>query len=124
MIKLKNIEAAAFNSPLISKLFIDETRTFPLKTAFKLNDAVEVIKGRLKTYYEEQKKIILANGGNIKPDGSVIYESLKNQQQAAEAIDELNSVELEYQIELIEVEDSWPDLTVAEASILKPLLKY
>ena len=122
MFKISNGQASAFSSPIIVKLFSDEKRQFPIEDAFKLSDMIQSIQSRLETYRTAIKKIIDSHQGKIADNGFVTYPDEDNQRAAGIEIEKLNAVEIECPGELISPSAEWPKLTLAEASILRPLL--
>lgn len=122
MFKITNGEASAFNSPVLAKLFTDENRKFPIEDAFKLSDMIQVVVARMEPYRTALKKIIAEQDGEADENGFVRYPSEESRDRAKEEIDRLNAIENEYPGELITPGAGWPNLTLAEATILRPLL--
>lgn len=122
MIKLTNAQAAAINTDIIAKLFNDNSRQFPITDAFKLADVLQEIQKRLKVYYVKQKEIIESHGGKIHENGAVTYPKPEDQLRAAQGIAELNSIELEYPGSKLQMTHEWPKLSLAEATVLRPLV--
>lgn len=123
MIKLKNSEISAFGNPIINKLFEDPQRRFPVADAFVLADLMGQIQEKLRLYQTSVKSCIEANNGKINGDGRVVYESLENQQKSMQELDELNKVEVEIIGDKLSQKDSWPELAITEAYVLRPLIK-
>lgn len=121
-IKLTAGQASAFNSPVIAKLFADETRTFPYADAMRLSDMVTQCQGRLDAHRTQVKKILADNNGTIEDSGLIKYETLEGQRKAMEAIGLLDQTEIEINGEKVKPKANWPNLTVVEATILRPLL--
>ena len=122
MIKLTTGQASAFNSPVIGKLFSDQTRQFPIKDAFQLSDVVQQIQSRLGAYNEQLRGIIEKQGGTIHPDGKIVYEDPEGAQKAQAQINLLNEAEIELPGEKLTIDDDWPKLTLAEATILGAII--
>jgi len=122
MFKITNGQAGAFNSPIIAKLFNDENRQFPITDAFRLADMIQSIQGRLEPYRATVKQVIDAHGGVVDEKGFVTYPSAEDVQAASDKINDLNAVEMEFPGEKISPVDGWPNLTLNEATILRPLL--
>jgi len=124
MIKLTGGQASAFNSPVIGKLFTDPKRQFPFKEAFQLSDLIQQIQEKLQLYNEQLKKIIDTTGGVVDPkNGLVSYPDSSSQLKAQALIDELNKAPIEVTGEALVMSADWPNLTLAEATILRPLIK-
>lgn len=122
MIILTNGQASAFNSDIIIKLFSDSDRQFPIPDAFRISDTIQQIQNRLPAYKIQLKKIIEENGGIIDPSGSVNYPDQEKASNAQRQVDELNKVEIKIPADPIKIGLDWPALTLAEATILRPLL--
>lgn len=122
MFKITNGQASAFNSSIIGKLFSDQSRQFPVADSFRLSDLVQLIQDRMRTYNEQVRKIVTANRGEILPDGRVDYEKFDDQVTANKQIMELNAVEIEIAGEKLKIKDDWPNLSLAEATILKAII--
>lgn len=118
MIRLTNSQSSALMTPIIQKLFDDETRTFPIQDAFKLTDLLTAVQGRMKAYFEQVQKIAKEDGAKIGTNGAISGLSIDAQKKIAE----LNQVELEYNCDKLDITDDWPKLSLSEASILRPLL--
>lgn len=123
MIKLTNREAHELHTPIAVRLFSDPRRPFPTKDAFLLLDIVDTVKDRVERYHEQFRKIVSEYNGTFDPNGAVRYVTEEESKDATEKIKELNEIELEYPIEPLIMNDDWPRLSLAEASILKPLIK-
>ena len=123
MIKLSNDEQQALLSKAAVRLFTDSNRPFPTKDIFQILDLIELIEKRSKTYREQFKKIIDDHNGKVDDRNNVTYETDEDKAKAIEKILELNAATLEYNFEPLTVDDKWPNLTLAEASILKPLIR-
>lgn len=121
MIILSNGQASAFNSDIIIKLFSDPDRQFPISDAFRIADTIQQIQNRLPAYKVQLKKIIEANGGIIDPSGMVNYPDQEKASNAQKQVDELNKVEIKIPADPIEIGLDWPALTLAEATILRPI---
>lgn len=124
MIKLTNSQISAFLSPIISELFNDKTRRFPTEDAFLLADMISQIQVKAKIYQDQAKKIIEAHGGDIKPTGEVEYKDLNSQEKAANEIMILNAMSIEFHAKLLTQKPTWPELSIHEAFILRPLMRF
>jgi len=123
MLNLTNAQASAFNSPIISRLFQDTSRQFPIEDVFLLSAAVQEIQGKLSTYQKAAKDILDKYEGAISPEGMAVYPDQEKTVSANAEFERLNKVEMEYAINPIAVKPGWPNLTLAEATILQPILK-
>lgn len=119
---LTNGQASAFNSNVIAKLFSDSDRQFPIPDAFRISDTIQLIQNRLPAYKIQLKKIIEDNGGVVDPSGIVNYPDAAKASNAQEQVDELNKIEIKIPVDPIDVGPQWPALTLAEATILRPIL--
>lgn len=122
MIKLTNAEASAFFSTHISKLMADPQRPFPIADAFRLADIMQCIQSRIEPYRLAIKKIVEENKGTIDQNGFVNYSDEYHKHRADLQILELNAVTIEYPCDALVPSDGWPNLTISEALILKPIL--
>lgn len=121
--KITNGEAGAFNSPVIGKLFQSEDRQFPIADAFRLSDMIKCIQDRMGTYRDQAQKIIEKHTGIAAPNGMVTYKDPSKMPEAQKEIDILNKVEIEIPGEKVKMRPDWPKLSLAEATILRPLIK-
>ncbi len=121
MIKLTNAQASAFNSPIVGKLFADPERQFPIDDAFRLADIVQEIQNKLQVYNPQLQKVIEDTGGKIQPNGQVQYPDPESSVRAQEAINKLNAVEIEIPGQKVAIKASWPNLSLAEATILRAI---
>lgn len=123
MIKLTNQQAAQLNSPIIANLMQDTARPFPMTDAFKLSDILQTITTRLRNYHETSRKIVEDRTGTIDPKtGLITYLEPDQGEEANKMLQELNEVELEYQGDKLKPTEDWPKLTLAEASLLRPII--
>lgn len=122
MITLTNGQASAFNSNVIAKLFSDSDRQFPIPDAFRIADTIQQIQNRLPAYKIQLKKIIENNGGVVDPSGIVNYPDAEKASNAQNQVDELNKIEIRIPVDPVDVGPQWPALTLAEATILRPIL--
>lgn len=122
MITLKCSEISAFLNPIISELLNDSNRKFPIDDAFKLADLVGQIQEKAKPYQDQAKKIIEANEGVVDIDTKTIkYPTEEQRLKASRDLTLLQNATVEITGTKLLVKDTWPDLSVAEALILKPL---
>lgn len=119
---LTNGQASAFNSNVIAKLFSDSDRQFPIPDAFRISDTIQLIQNRLPAYKIQLKKIIEDNGGVVDSSGIVNYPDAAKASNAQKQVDELNKIEIKIPVDPIDVGPQWPALTLAEATILRPIL--
>lgn len=122
MIKITNGQASAFNTQIVANLFSDQSRQFPIEDAFRLSDIIQQIQHRMLAYKKQLKKIVEDNSGKIDANGLVKYPDDKKAQIAQEQIDRLNAIEIKVPCEPVNIDINWPKLTLAEATILRPLL--
>lgn len=122
MFKITNAQASAFTSPTMAKLFNDENRQFPIEDAFKLSDMIQQIQTRLEPYMVSLRKIINMYGGIVADNGIVTYPNNEQRVKAEVEVNKLNAIEVEYPGDLLTPSEGWPKLTLAEATILKPIL--
>lgn len=123
MLKLSNGQASLFQSDTIRYLLTSNDRCFPIMDAFRISDMIDQITSRFETYQKSIKKIIEENNGKIAEDGRISYADKSDEKRAFESIEVLNAVQIEILGDPIEISDKWPDLTLKEISILKPILK-
>lgn len=119
---MTNGQAAAFNTQIIADLFSDQKRQFPIEDAFLISDAIQQIQNRIPAYKIQLKKIIDDNGGRVEPTGRVIYSDRSQAETAEQQINRLNAIEIEIACNPVNIGPDWPKLTLAEATILRPLL--
>ena len=122
MFTINNGQAGAFNSPAIGKLFAAEDRQFPVDDAFRLADIIRQIHEKSSLYKDQTKKLVETNGGTIANDGRVRYKSKDDATIVQQELDKLNAVELELTGTKVKPTSAWPKLTLAEATILRPIL--
>lgn len=124
MIKLTNAQAhQLLNSPAAAKLFNDEERYFPITDALKIADILEQLKPKQKIYLDIMRKIIQRHNGTAHDNGAISYESLDDQRAAGIEIYEINQAEVEITGSKIKLNEEWPKLTLAEASVLNPIIE-
>jgi len=122
-IKLTAGQASAFNAPVIGSLFSDSNRTFPYKDALRLSDMVDQCQKKIAAYRTQIERIVKDCNGEVEyPTGVIRYKTPEDQITAQEQIAELDKTELEINGEKVKPKKNWPNLTVVEASILRPLL--
>lgn len=123
MIKLTNKQCDLLLSPLAQNLFTDQKRSFPTEIAFKLLDIITCIRSRIVSYHETFREIVEENDGIIEANGNIKYPSEEKKTAANNSLEILASIEIEINGFKLVVDDSWPKLSIAEAQILKPLIK-
>lgn len=124
MITLTNAQAVAFSSPIMSALFNDKDRQFPTVDAFKLSDLFMQVETRVQAYRQKQRELIESNNGIIEKSGRVTYPTQGDELIVASELAKLNAVELEYNGSKLTMSDDWPNLSLAEATILRPLINF
>lgn len=122
MIKITNQQLSAFNSEVIGKLMDDMSRPFPTADAFRLADFIQQINTKIKIYHDRARVIIESANGKIATDGVVTYANPEDTRTADREMSKLNAVEVELTGDLLVVGKDWPNLSLKEALILKPLL--
>ena len=122
MIKLKNSQIAAFLNPIINKLFEDETRRFPTLDAFRFAELIMQIQNKALFYQDHSKKIIEKHGAKIGIDGSVSYPDTTKVADVQTELRILGNAEVEIPGDKIKWRDSWPNLSLQEAFILRPIV--
>lgn len=122
MIKLTYSELMGFNSPVISKLLSSDDRRFPVEAAIQIADIVNQVQPKIKVYHEQAKKAVEQNGGAIEKNGAVKYMTDDIRLKVESELNKLNSVEVELTGNLLEKTDNWPDLSIHEAMILRPII--
>lgn len=124
MIEITNAELSGFLNPIVSNLFNDPEREFPIDDAFKLADLLSQIQQKAQIYQSQARKIIEGHGGKINPDGGVEYPENTKLSDVQKDLGILNSVVVQFPGERIKLKkDSWPKLTLMEAFILKPIVE-
>lgn len=123
MIKLTNKEASALLSPVAQRLFSDSRRPFPVRDTFLILDLINSIEPRNKTFNTQLSEIVKKYDGEILPTGSVKLKDESKRSELEGKIDELSKIELEYPSEKLTITDGWPNLSVQEAHILKPIIE-
>lgn len=124
MIKITNGQAHhLLNHPVAQKLFTDENRYFPIIDALRIADIVEQIKIRHPAYLAAMRKIIQRHNGTAHENGSISYESLDDQRAAGTELIAINNAEIELNGDKLKINGDWPKLTLAEASILNPIIE-
>lgn len=122
MVKLQNKQIVSFESPIFSELMASKDRKFPTEDAFKIADIVETFASRIKTYRKTVKQIIEDCGGELNGDGTLKFDLKEDKDKADEEIEKLNEIEMDYQIKKVKMTKEWPELTIAEARILNPIV--
>ena len=123
MIKLKNKEASHLLSPVAQRLFSDSRRPFPAKDTFLILDLIGSIEPRIKQYNQKVSEIVSENDGEILPTGALKFKDESKRAEVESKIEELSQIELEYPGEKLRITDGWPNLSVQEAHILKPIIE-
>ncbi len=120
MIMVKNTDLAKITSQIMGKLIVE--KTFPLKDAYWINRIMKKAETEVKLYHETVREIVEDHGGKTteREDGmaTVKYDSLDKQKEASDKILELGEVEVELSVDKLIAKDTWPNLTIAEVSVL------
>ena len=123
MIKLSNKEASALLSPIANVLFNDPNRKFPITVSFTILDIIQEAEKRIKLFRDKVKEIVEQNNGEIEESGELKFKAVEDRKKAEDEISSLSSLEFEYSGDLLEITEDWPQLSIQEAYILKPLIK-
>ena len=121
MIKLKVEKILAFSSPIGTGLLNGETK-FDSKTAFALAGFIEQMQPIIRRHNKTLIQTIKDIGGIIHDDGKVEYKSPDDKKKADDEIEKLSKAEVELVGDYLEM-DIVDKLTIAEALLLKPLIK-
>lgn len=122
MIRLTYAELMSFNSPVITKLLSSDSRQFPTDDAIRIAGFINQIQPMIKLYQEQARKTVEKFGGIIKKEGGVQYKDQKTQSKVESELVKLNDVEVELTGDLLTKTDNWPNLSIYEAMILRPLI--
>lgn len=122
MIRLTYAELMSFNSPVITKLLSSDSRQFPTDDAIRIAGFINQIQPMIKLYQEQARKTVEQFGGIIKKEGGVQYKNQKMQSKVESELVKLNDVEVELTGDLLTKTDNWPNLSIYEAMILRPLI--
>ena len=122
MIRLTYAELMSFNSPVITKLLSSDSRQFPTDDAIRIAGFINQIQPMIKLYQDQARKTVEQFGGTIKKEGGVQYKDQKMQSKVESELVKLNDVEVELTGDLLTKTDNWPNLSIYEAMILRPLI--
>lgn len=122
MIRLTYAELMSFNSPVITKLLSSDSRQFPTDDAIRIAGFINQIQPMIKLYQEQARKTVEQFGGTIKKEGGVQYKDQETQSKVESELVKLNDVEVELTGDLLTKTDNWPNLSIYEAMILRPLI--
>ena len=122
MIRLTYAELMSFNSPVITKLLSSDSRRFPTDDAIRIAGFINQIQPMIKLYQEQARKTVEQFGGIIKKEGGVQYKDQETQSKVESELVKLNDVEVELTGDLLNKTDNWPNLSIYEAMILRPLI--
>lgn len=122
MIRLTYAELMSFNSPVITKLLSSDSRQFPTDDAIRIAGFINKIQPMIKLYQEQARKTVEQFGGIIKKEGGVQYKDQETQLKVESELVKLNDVEVELTGDLLTKTDNWPNLSIYEAMILRPLI--
>jgi len=123
MIQITYAQANALTSPVIKNLFNDTSRRFPFLDAIRLSNMLGDIDKSLVNYRKGFKNLIKDTNGIVLPNGLVKHENEDDRIEFEAAVNSINNEKIEINGFLLVLSDSWPNLTLAEAAILKPLIK-
>jgi len=122
MIRLTYAELMSFNSPVITKLLSSDSRQFPTDDAIRIAGFINQIQPMIKLYQEQARKTVEQFGGIVKKEGGVQYKDQETQLKVESELVKLNDVEVELTGDLLTKTDNWPNLSIYEAMILRPLI--
>lgn len=122
MIRLTYAELMSFNSPVITKLLSSDSRRFPTDDAIRIAGFINQIQPMIKLYQDQARKTVEQFGGIIKKEGGVQYKDQETQSKVESELVKLNDVEVELTGDLLNKTDNWPNLSIYEAMILRPLI--
>lgn len=122
MIRLTYAELMSFNSPVITKLLSSDSRQFPTDDAIRIAGFINQIQPMIKLYQDQARKTVEQFGGIIKKEGGVQYKDQETQSKVESELVKLNDVEVELTGDLLNKTDNWPNLSIYEAMILRPLI--
>jgi len=123
MITLTNGEALAFFSPMVNGIFTNPEYKWPVIPGHLLQVSVEKIQKEFKQFIKDNDAI-LSKYGTIGTDGSVAYETPEDLEAATNDLNELRSIRRDVRIDLVKVTPDFPQLTMAEIRLLRPLLDF
>ena len=124
MIKLTNAQLNAFNAPIITQLFQDTARQFPVKDAFMILDAIQAFQPKLQVYNAMVQNIVKKYNGTPQAGGGVECEKMEDRISLQKEIDDLNEIEVQVKgVKPVRMGPEWPKLTISEAAILRPLIE-
>lgn len=121
--KLTNNEIANFLDPAIGELINDKSRRFPITDVFRISSLMDKIQNQARIYQKCARECIEACGGNIDEKGAISFRSLADRSKLDEELKKLGSVKVTIEGEKIKWEETWPELSIREASILKPIIE-
>lgn len=117
-------QANDFNSPIIKKLMFSEERAFPVRDAYSILNLINQARFHLNGYNNTIKKTIEDNNGKILHDGKIKYPTVEDRNVVADVIENLNKTKIELVGNKVKLGPDWPKLTLAEVSILGPIIDY
>lgn len=121
MIRLTYSQVMGFNSPVISKLLSSDDRRFPTDDAIRLADIIGQVQPKIKLFQEQARKAIEICGGELDEKGAIKFISEDIRKKIEVELANLNAVEVEITGDHLKKAVNWPDLSIQEAMILKPL---
>lgn len=121
-VKMTNGEASKLLGPAIDKLFGSGDRHFPVHDAFMLKKAVDAVRTGMKVYQETFREICDRHGAKPNEKNQLVYDTPEEATAAAKELDELNSIEVEFDFKKVKAKKDWPQLALAELLSLEPVL--
>lgn len=122
MIRLTYSQLMNFNSPVISKLLSSDNRQFPVDDALRLAGILDQVQAKVKLYRDQARKVVEQYGGSFDAEGAVKYRTAEIRSKVEAELEKLNAVEVEINGDKLSKTDNWPNLSIFEAMILRPLL--
>ena len=121
-ITLTNAQLNAFNSPIFKALIGDKSRPFPVMDAFRLYEITTSLQDKLSTYNKTVSELLTRHNVEVLPTGEVVYKEEDVRELVNGELKKLNELEIDIPGEKLTISETWPNLTLQEISILRPLL--
>lgn len=119
MIKIKNKELVQLTTPIMTKIIEKE---FPIKDSFKLQLILTEAQTYFKTYQAAMAKLRTKYNIRTGEDNQIEYDNDEDLNTFIKEANELLDIEVELSQSKLDIGDNWPNLSVQEVSVLKPLL--
>ena len=74
------------------------THIFPFKVAYEIKMAMDKLKPIIECAYIEEEKLLKANGGTIKPNGTIEFETSTGMYEYRKAMKEMNDADIQVDI--------------------------